>query len=168
MMVSPQQELTNFGKATLFREGEPPIYLLGDGRFTVNMGGRWEVRTTLKAIEKVRNAVKPSIKIHTALPGEHDEIVEAVGIDGRIIIRVDGARIRKGYRPWYVYDAERAAKLEDLERRKDEANEAFKAEERQIMEDARIVNQHNFEEVLRCHLSTATSASPRSTRPTAG
>lgn len=142
--------------ATLFRGGEFPIYVLTDGRFAVKWGNVWQIRRTLKAIEKIVTKERKSVKIFSvdnsiSFRSRSIEIVDAVEMQERQkIVDTRGKKHFRGWNSyWYVYDEQIVEKLTDLEKRIMQAEKDFNAEFKKIMRKVREVHgEDSFKELL--------------------
>jgi len=151
-------------RATLFRDGPNPIYLLPDGRFAYQWAGRWIAKTSLKAVEKVLGRERPSIKLfqaegsvsyHSWGPVHVRDIAEWG--DNKLTTK-DGKRVWKGYGNWYLFNAEVVAKLEEYYKRRAKIEDELNKEYEKIIRKLRSVNSFEFKELIAKEVKRAEQA----------
>lgn len=138
---------------TLFRDGQIPIYFTSDGRFAVQIAGRWIVKSSVKSIENVLSKGAPFLRLFLVDSGISFRsravwTIDATAILENKIVDADGKKQHKGYGDYYVYDEEIVAKLRELQKRVEKAERDFNKEMEAVMKKARNVYRGNFDEML--------------------
>ena len=144
--------------ATLFRDGEYPIYVLtASGRFAVKWNGEWVVRRSLQTIEKLIGRTRKSLKLFRADSSSvsHSSGLEIVDViswpDSNKMLNADGKRVYRSWGNYYLFDAQRIAKLQELEAQRQLYEETINTERERIMKGLRPMYQSSFEELLEKH-----------------
>lgn len=120
--------VVNGVEATLFKDTDPPIYIMPDGRFAMRYGGLWKVRSSiapfLKMIGRHDSAVK-LMKVNgfyeaTVIQHSGPEVIEAVSWERGVLGLKNGHRRKDRYSQWFLFDIRIAQSLValDLERYK--------------------------------------------------
>lgn len=141
--------------ATLFEEGPPPIYLLKDGRFAVEHGGKWVAKASAAAARRLANKAAPVLRIlsfytswRTSSQDFTIDVFDAADM-GSNQLRDGAGKRHYLHGSQYVHTPELLAALKDLFRRRKEAEKAFEAEFDGIMKGAVRVSHDNFKKLLR-------------------
>lgn len=152
--MTPQTQTICKQEAKLFRDGKMPVYLLTDGRFGTFWGGKWVVKPTMKAIDRLISKERKSVKVFLVYNdmsrtyySRDVTVVEACGTSGdKYLLKPDGGKVYLNYsQRIYAHDTERIAKLEDLARRVKEAEDSFYKEYEAIMKGAKQVGMEDIE-----------------------
>jgi hypothetical protein len=151
---TPQKVRINGEDAILFRDGTPPVYVLGNGKFAVHWDGKWKKRASLRGIDSLITKDHPTLKIFSVDSGRvyyerRPQVVEAREFLEKKIINAEGKRVYKGYGQWFVFEKELVDKLNELEERRTNAEKAFYDEFTRILKSARRVYTTNFGTLLK-------------------
>ena len=109
-------------EASLFKDTDPPIYLMPDGRFAMRYGGLWKVRSSMAPLLKMIGRFNTPVKMmrtdrlyEPSVCGPSEpKIIDAVSWERGILGLQDGKRIKERYMEWYHYDAKIEAELRTL------------------------------------------------------
>jgi hypothetical protein len=109
-------------EATLFKDTDPPIYLMPDGRFAMKWAGIWKVKSSMAPLLKMLNRFQTPIKMMavdrldepSTYTGRKVDVIEALSWERGIIGLKDGKRKKDRYERWNVYDAKVEKELNDL------------------------------------------------------
>lgn len=139
--------------ATLFRDGQVPIYVLPDGRYAAHWGGKWLVRASLKSLDAKVTGVRPSVKLMTfsdsiSFNSRSVNTVEAAEYEDSKIIDKDGKRVHATWSRYWLYDEEAYRALVDLEARRMKIEKDLNNELLRIMEGLTRVHSCDFKEFL--------------------
>lgn len=159
MSDTPKEQRILGQKATLFKDGPRPVYLLPDGRFAVDNAGKWVVKNTLAAVLKASNKPARMLKVFTAADGYRNDDSPTLMVefkDGLYREKGDVARRRGSYRTFYLWDAKAVASLNELADRKQAALAKFHQEYQKIVDGLTTVHERNFEAMLKEHGDDAT------------
>jgi hypothetical protein len=162
--MSSQKECEISGqKAMLARDAEPPVYLLADGRFAVQIEGKWRLAGSMKTIDKALSdscIEKKSLAVF--LEHEPDKLIEVVRIvargRGRELLLKDGNTKSMRWRSFYMNNEkvrkairEHNAKSKKIDAERAKVNAKLADELAAIMEGAKRVTDENFDELMRKH-----------------
>lgn len=164
MPQPPQRDVKVNGQSgTIFKDTDPPIYLLYDGRFAMKFGGLWKVRGSIKPlmamIGKFGSALKLT-QLHriyetVAIDRLPPEVIEAVSWDRGVIGFKDGKRKKARYSDWYLYDKDIDAKIKVVFRKMHgldlahaRAMRGLVAEYNRLRGRLKVMNEGNFVETL--------------------
>lgn len=150
-----QQTETIFGRnATLFRDGPQPIYLLHDGKFAVQYGGKWKSFASLAKAEAKGKQKLPSIKLFSCNASQisHSQSIEVVDAaewtEGGKIFDPDGKRHFARYSDWFVFDAEVVAALKAWEKERAAVEKKLNLELARLTKNLKRVSRHNLKDMI--------------------
>lgn len=153
-MAPPPTQIILKQEATLFKVGDPPIYVLPDGRFAACHNSNWVVRKTLASLEKEIRKDHVKIKLFRTYDSRNNwqrttTIIEAIDCTSSQFIASDGKKFLIRDR-WYIHTVEIVNALNDLAKRWDETDSLFTKEYDAIMKKAtRVRDDSNFKDLLR-------------------
>lgn len=152
--MSDKTATVNGRKATLFRDGKNPVYVLDDGRFAAAWGSRWIVKATLRAIDKVLDTVRKTVSLLcTRSPDGYanctPKVLEVTEFATTRLIDKDGKILLLSEGDWYLNDSpDRVAQLTALAARVAADRDAWLEEYLRIMNGARRITRHDFADAL--------------------
>jgi hypothetical protein len=138
---------------TLVRDHDKyPVYLLDDGRFAVDYGGKWVIKPTMRSIDNLLK-IRKSIKLFQFgsiyhISSRDVRVVDVADMSGNKVIDKDGKKHYEGYNGWHVYDEKIVTALLDLAERARVAQVSFEKEFTKIIKKAKRVHKHDFAVVL--------------------
>lgn len=152
--MTPKTQRILDKEATLFRDGDHPIYVLPDGRFAVKWGHKWVVKPSLKSIDKLLIKERPSLKLFNAFPKGYTssrvvQEADVVEFLSSKIVDKEGKKQYSSYGTWYIFDQDKVRRLQDLSERWNKTEEEFIKEYEEILEGAIRVQDYNFKKLLK-------------------
>jgi len=154
MPYVPETEMIFKKKAKLFRESNPPVYLLPDGRFAAQHNGQWVAKDSIKALDKVTSATAVVVRA-VDLANPFTTPIDIVAYPEKGPITKAGVKYGR-WNTWYVFDETLVAKAKDLAERREKAEEAFGAEKEKILEAAIAIDENNFGEISKTYGKAST------------
>ena len=137
----------------IFREGDPIIYLLKDGRFGAKHGGKMVIRASVASLDKAVHQTRTSIKLMQVYPGisftsRGLRVLDVSGFDNHRVVLSDGKKIYSGHGSWYIHHPEMEKKLRKLEEKKIKYEKELNAEMGNILENLQRVLPCEFKDFL--------------------
>jgi len=146
-------------EAVRFRDGDPPIYVMDDGRFAVNQDGHWVVRPTVKGLEALIAGSAKFVQLFahdgtTSVSRESSPKVHAVV---RLLEngRYEDPNGKKQYGSrWgnlYLFDQKIIDQLTELEKRRFKYEQEVSRDLERILRKAVKVDSENFQQMKEKH-----------------
>lgn len=131
----------------IFRESDPPVYILKDGRFAVYYQNKWQAKKTLGAIDKLLSSTRKYLKMFSS--GNPPAVAEIADMLKSKMVGADGKPVYSRWSTWYVWNEEAYTKLVAFREKERKVKQALEEEEERILDGLKKVSEDNFKKLLK-------------------